>query len=946
MKKNPLLRLEGFGQSIWLDYIRRSMLDSGEFRRLIREDGISGVTSNPTIFEKAIDGSNDYSEALRALSLEGKDTSAIYEALTVRDIRDAADVLLPVYKRSHGRDGFASLEVSPHLARDPGGELAEARRLWKALDRPNVMIKIPATSEGLSVIEQLIGEGINVNVTLLFSLERYREVVQAYLRGIERRLQAGQPVDRIASVASFFLSRIDVVVDPLLEVHLQRRSAHGTAAAALRGQAAVASAKLAYRIYTENFSRRRFEKLAAQGAAPQRLLWASTSTKNPAYSDTKYVEALIGRDTVNTLPPETMNAYRDHGSPQPRLAGDMKKAGQVFARLAGLGIRIETVTRALEEEGIEKFNSSYDRLLYTLGNKRREVMLEPVDRQRLQPGMFGRAIDRRMRTMERQRLSSRLWRKDARLWKRSPAAAHQIADSLGWLHCVETMREAVPFLKSFAEDARRAGFTHVVHMGMGGSSLAPLVFERSFQRPENGMKLTVLDTTDPATILQTQRNIPAGNTLFIVASKSGTTAEPLAYLDYFYDKVRKIKGRKAGENFIAITDPGTFLEDLAKKRGFRHTFRNFPDIGGRYSALTYFGMVPAVLMGVDIEELLERALRMMHACAPSVPIPENPGVALGAALGQLALLGRDKLTLVLPESLLPLGMWLEQLVAESTGKQGTGILPVAGEEPGRPDVYGKDRVFVYIDRESDPDEQLARSVRKLAGAGEPVIVIRMKDILDIGQEFFRWEIATATAGSVIGINAFDQPNVQESKDNTNRLLAQAGRTGRLREEKPLISEGPLSFYAAGRVADAGTLISSFLAGARRGDYIALQAYLTETQGTGGQLQAIRMLIRDRLRLATTVGYGPRFLHSTGQYHKGGPATGVFIQLSAAVAEDARLPGRSYTFGTFRRAQMLGDLEALRKHGRRVIRVDLGTDVEEGLSALMDIIGSSVEGIRR
>jgi transaldolase/glucose-6-phosphate isomerase len=421
--------------------------------------------------------------------------------------------------------------------------------------------------------------------------------------------------------------------------------------------------------------------------------------------------------------------------------------------------------------------------------------------------------------------------------------------------------------------------------------------------------------------------------LFVVGSKSGTTAEPLAFGDYFYAKVKALKGQRAGENFVVITDPGTPLVDLARERGFRRTFLNFPDIGGRYSALSYFGLVPAALLRMDAGELLARALRMVHACAASVPLLENPGVALGAALGELARHGRDKVTFLMPPALASLGMWLEQLLAESTGKQNTGLLPVAGEPIGEPSVYGQDRLFVYIRLKDEADPALERGIAALRQAGQPVVAIQMDDLLDLGQEFFRWEIATAAAGAILKINPFDQPNVQESKDNTDHLLAAVRKQDHLPEEQASLTEGPLHLYTQLPASTLAEALGRFLAQARPGNYVALMAYLTESPATEQALQAIRLRLRDSLHVATTLGYGPRFLHSTGQFHKGGPNTGLFLQLTADDAEDADIPGQPYTFSTFKRAQALGDLEALRKHGRRVVRIHLGADVGQGLATL-------------
>jgi transaldolase/glucose-6-phosphate isomerase len=943
MKENPLLKIQTIGQSIWLDLLRRGMLSSGELQQLIKEDGLRGVTSNPAIFEKAIAGSHDYDDAIRTMALANKSVEEIYQALTVDDVQRAADLFRPVYDQTQGRDGFVSLEVSPHLAYDSDRTILEARRLWAALDRPNVLIKVPATWEGLPAIQQLTCEGINVNVTLLFSLGRYQEVAEAYIAGLEAGAALGRPLGRLTSVASFFLSRIDVLVDSLLEKVMRAGGARTEMAGALRGHAAIASAKVAYQMYREIFASERFRKLTARGARTQRLLWASTGTKNPAYSDVKYVEALIGPETVNTMPLETLNAYRDHGNPAPRLEEAVEEARCILAQLPEAGIDLEAVTQQLEKEGVQKFIVPFDRLMATLEEKCGAALREPLDRQTLDLGAYQAVVRERAASLEKARFSARLWRKDPTLWKTEAESQAVIRNALGWLHLAEKMEDQLDVLHDFVAEVQAAGLRYVVHMGMGGSSLAPLVFQRIFTPARDSLPLTILDTTDPVTILKIEREVPIVDTLYIVASKSGTTAETLAFRDYFYAKVKAIKGDRTGENFVAITDPGTPLADLARQQGFRRIFFNFPDIGGRYSSLSHFGLVPAALIGISIAELLARALRMMHACTASVPVQDNPGVVLGAMIGELARHGRDKVTLLAPEPIAPLGMWVEQLLAESTGKEGTGLLPVAGEPLSGPSMYGEDRLFVHIRLRDDINDAFDRSVYALREMGQPVVTMMMDDRLDIGQEFFRWELAAATAGAILEINPFDQPNVQESKDNTNRLLEELRQTGKLPEPTPTLSEGPLRFYAPERAKSARNLLRSFFAQVRRGDYVSLQAYLTETTETNLSLQAIRLLLRDSLHVATTLGYGPRFLHSTGQFHKGGPNIGLFLQLTADDVEDAPIPGAPYTFGTFKRAQALGDLDTLRKHGRRVVRVHLGTDVAQGLAVLEQILETALAG---
>jgi glucose-6-phosphate isomerase len=514
------------------------------------------------------------------------------------------------------------------------------------------------------------------------------------------------------------------------------------------------------------------------------------------------------------------------------------------------------------------------------------------------------------------------WQKDGRLWERAETDP-AITGTMGWIRIAETMKERIPELQAFAKEVKAAGFTRAVLAGMGGSSLAPLVLSEVLYEEGKGIPVDVLDSTDPATILRIERAGPLDKTLFMIASKSGSTAEPTAFEEYFYDQVSKVK-ENPGENFVAITDPGSDLEKSAKAKGFRHTFLNFADIGGRFSALTYFGLVPAAVMDLDLEKLLDRAIDVINE-NQNRPAQECDAFVLGAVLGDYATSGVNKLTFILPEKYAPLGLWLEQLVAESTGKEGKGILPVAGEEIGSPSEYGKDRFFAYFRPTTGDHSYLDGRIASLRDGGWPGVRITLNDEYDIGREFMRWELATAVAGSVIGINPFDQPNVQEAKDTTKKILAEVETKGRLPMEEATVKVDSIHVYGKveGDTLDEITL--NFFKEAHLGDFFTIMAYLTESPEMTHALTKLQEHIRDCTCLATTKGYGPRFLHSTGQFHKGGPNTGHFIQLTQRDREDAPLPGRSYTFRTFRNAQALGDRQTLEARGRRVIRFHLGSD---------------------
>ena len=769
---NPLQQLATYGQSVWLDYIRRGLITSGELARLVQDDGLRGVTSNPAIFEKAIAGSTDYAETLRELE-ENRDLGVmnIYEQLAIRDIQDATGVLRPVYEQTKRRDGYVSLEVSPYLARETEKTIAEARRLWKAVGRENVMIKVPGTAEGIPAIEQLIGEGININVTLLFSMEAYEQVAEAYLRGLEKFVAGGGDPSRVASVASFFISRIDSLVDSLLNAKIKAAASaqQASLASGLLGKVAIANAKLTYQRYQEIFRGPRWEALAKRGAQTQRVLWASTSTKNPHYRDVIYVEELIGPETVNTIPPATMDAFRDHGQPRASLTENTAGARDVMTNLEKAGVSMKQATDQLLDEGIQLFADAFDKLLGAVEKSCVACIPPLVNRQKYSlPAPLAEDIKEAIRDWRTQGKMRRLWARDASLWSGADEA-----NWLGWLGITDDQRAHLKHLSAVAEDARSSGFTSVLLLGMGGSSLAPEVLARTFGKAAGYPELHVLDSTDPAQIRTFEKKVDLTKTLFIVSSKSGSTLEPNIFHQYFYERVRQAIGpAEAPKRFIAITDPSSRLESVARTEGFRHIFPGLPSIGGRYSALSNFGMVPGAATGVDIPKLLDRAEEMVQSCASCVPIEENPGAILGLFLGVLARQGRDKVTIITSPGISDFGAWMEQLLAESTGKDGRGLIPVEGEELGPPAVYGLDRVFAYLRLESAADPAQDAAIDAIEKAGHPVVRIPLSDPNDLGMEFFRWEIATAVAGSVIGINAFNQPDVEASKIETRKLTTE------------------------------------------------------------------------------------------------------------------------------------------------------------------------------
>jgi transaldolase / glucose-6-phosphate isomerase len=891
-----LAALTAAGTSVWLDQIRRTMITSGELERLVREDSLRGVTSNPAIFEKAILGSTDYDEQIAELSEKGMSAREIYDEVAIFDVQLACDVLRPVWDEANHADGFVSLEVEPGLAHDTAATLNQAKDYWSRVDRPNLMIKIPGTEEGVPAIEEAIAAGINVNVTLLFSVESYTAIAEAYIRGITRRHGAGESLD-VHSVASFFVSRVDTEVDKRLAEAGKED---------LFGIAAVANARAAYQRFKELFYAGRFAELRDAGAFVQRPLWASTGVKDPRYPDTKYVADLVAPDTVNTMPMNTLLACAE-GLEVSGTTGDADPS-EDLQKLAAAGIDMGDVTKTLLREGIEKFVEPFDQLIGGVELAREGIVTgRPKTIESAIPDELEPQIVERVEQASRDEVAKRVWQKDESLW--GGPGVPEIGNRLGWLTISDKMLEHASELDAFAAKAREEGFEHALLLGMGGSSLGPEVIRRSFGTVPGGLELHVLDSTDPGFIRATERAIDIEKTIFIVSSKSGGTLETLSHMRYFYEQTGS-----AGNQFVAVTDPGSPLVELARERSFRHVFEADPDIGGRYSVLSHFGMVPAALAGVNIEAMLQSAQVAEQNCAHFDSSEGNSGLWLGVVIGTLALQGRDKATFAVSEPIGSFGLWVEQLIAESTGKHGKGILPVAGEPVGAPDDYGEDRVFIYLRNADDPDEDLDEKIDALGREGHTTLKLDAHGASDLGRIFFFAEFAVAVSGWVLGINPFDQPNVQEAKDNTNKVL----------------EGGELPSPDLGNPRE-------LLSDAAPPHYVAIMGYLEPSDEFEAAVTELREAIRAKTKVATTFGYGPRFLHSTGQMHKGGPPTGLFLQLIHDGEEDIEIPEAGYTFGHLKNAQAIGDLLTLRDHGLPAVQVRLEGDPAAAVRSLKEEI---------
>ncbi len=900
---NAIRLANDIGQSIWLDSISRELIRSGELARLFAL-GVSGVTSNPTIFEKAVAEGASYDDALLLHAVTGGGAGAVFEELAVEDIRDTADLLQGTYESTRSKDGYVSIEVNPLLARDTDATVDEARRLFESIGRPNVMIKVPGTPEGMPAVRTLIGSGINVNVTLLFSLHAYMAAAQAYIDGLRDYVAGGGDApDRIASVASFFVSRVDTTVDGQLDGVVSNDPSADVDD--LYGNIGIANARMAYGEFQRLFGETEFGDLLARGAQFQRPLWASTSVKNPDYPDTLYVDGLMGPHTVNTLPEATLTALLEHGDLEDRLTGAAELAREQIESLDGLGISLDSITDSLLTAGVDAFADSYAGLLDRIDAK---LDMFAGTRGRASLGAHAASVADALGDLRQREVASRIWQRDPTVWGK-PAADPFLP--LGWLGLPATLSELRREIAPVAADIRSRGFTDAVVLGMGGSSLTAGVFSALFEPKAGWLRIHLLDTVSPESVAALRNGIDPTRTVFIVASKSGTTVEPLALEKYFRSELKAAGVADAASHFVAISDPDTPLAHRAAAGEFGWCVPTPPDVGGRYSALSAFGLLPAALMGIELESLEQPASAMAEECRRVDG--GNPGVWLGALMAQLANEGRSLVTLITSPGLERFGLWIEQMLAESTGKDGKGLIPIVSEPQLNMDDYGPDRQFVYVRLGGSENESTDAFVSHLESAGQPVVRINVPDLESISAEFFRWEFATAVAAALLGVNPFDQPEVEEAKQRARSLTVD------------------------GAAAEPGSTLESALESLLQdpispGSYVALGAYLPESDELTEAFSRLRMAISRRTKMATMFGYGPRYLHSTGQLHKGGPANGRLLVITANAASDISVQGTTYTLGALCRAQAAADVQVMNGHGRVAVHATLTGDYVEAINA--------------
>lgn len=932
LRGRPLHDLERHGQVVWLSYLRRNLLVDRRFRRLIEEYAVSGLNFDAGLFASAVSGGAEYRKPIAALRARGLEPEQMLEELLVEDVCLASSALREARPAELG--GWVAVGVPPRHRSSVEGITGWADRLVEATGSERILVKLPASTAGLRAVEGVLAAGRSVYVDQIYGLGQFERALEAHRRGLGLRLASGGDFESIRFAAAFHLLRIDVAVDEMLRD--RRRAGDGDAdmVESLHGRAAIALGKRAWRRLHDWDAEPEQAELVAKGARSAWLAWEGTRTLSPARRDVEYLEQLIGPRTISVVSRLSLGAFRDHGETAATVGRQQEEAQEILDDLRAVGVDLDTLAEDLQEAALAARDSQGSRMLEALAQEETESVLVST------VGSLGERVDELADEADEIGLVRRIWERDPTLWAAGVADPASIRDRLGWLGLPESMsEEALPVLASRTRNGDSP--VSVVLLGMGGSSLGAEACRRAFGR----RRFQIVDTTVPAGIAAAVSRIDASGAVFLVASKSGSTLETLALADFFWERESDDDG-DGGARWVAITDPGTPLHEIARRRGFQRVWLNPPDVGGRFSVLSYFGLVPMALMGIDIARVLGAASRMAVLSGAEVGARDNPAVRLGMTLAAALERGRDKLTLFASPRLTGLADWIEQLVAESTGKEGRGLVPVSQEPAGAVETYGEDRLFVQLRlANEEPDEAEESLLEELERRGDPILRMRLPDPHEIGAEFFRWEMAVAVAGALAGFNPFDEPDVADAKRRTRLTLEEVERGGVVPEEPALAETELLAVHGDPErfdvEEDPEALLRALFQDVEAPSYVAIQAFLSPETETWHALQGLRALIRDRTGAAATVGWGPRFLHSTGQLHKGGGERAVFLQLTASVTGDLAIPGRPFSFGTLAAAQARADYDSLREAGRPILRVHFRSATEAGLASLLEVARRSL-----
>ena len=902
---DPIQSVHSLGQSLWLDIIRRDSLDSGELADRVAAGELRGATSNLTILESAILSSDSYSVDLRRLAQAGWTAEKIFNQLAVDDIRAAADAFLPLFEQTNGGDGFVSIDVNPEFADDTNRTIEEARRLWDAVNRPNAMIKIPATLAGLPAIESSIRAGINVNATLIFSLGRYIEVMEAYMIGLEGRLEAGGSLDYVTSVASFFVSPIDIALDEQLREVFQRGEAEGERASSLLGKVAIANSKLAYAQFVATFQGERFQKLATRGARVQRPLWASTSMKNPEYPDTYYVDNLIGPDTVNALSEASLKAFKDHGTPELTLPENISTARSQLQALDDLGISLDAAAEQLEVQGVSESAISYRSILGTIEEKagafQKEIAaLEPKMRETLAE-------------VELDEVGKRLWQQDVTLWVERDREKARVRRWLGWLSEPARASTETAELTRFAE-ALDPAINTLVLIGSGGGTITAEMLARILA-PPNGIDLHTISTANPDDIRTIKRKIaPEATFYLLVDSSSGDGIEEHLLSTFWEQALRKLE-EQTGDHFVVITKDGSKLHHWAVEKGIQKIIEADNQDDFWLSPFNWTSLLPAAQAGADIQSFVQGGVGMTRACGPLVDVAQNPGLFLSSVLAAAFRSGRDKVTLFADPPLEPILKWIEGLLAAGRGKEGSGFIPIWDEPPGSGNAYGDDRLFVYLRSSGALDRRLAGWIR----ADIPVLVLETSTNPEaIGEMLVQWQIGAAIAQHLLSVNPTDLDARHRTRAELQHILHRLERKGALPQADPLWQGDGVQLRAASRDlqftgSGLSEVVDFILSESQEAGGLGLRLYTPMSKTLQGKVKRLRHTLRDQLGLFSLASPAGCDLCSDR-----GLKDMVYLILMVKPRKDEAIPGKNYTFGQLFEGQALSDLAVMKGYGSPVL----------------------------